>query len=110
MGAVLVTLANLLAPQGDARAATASAGYCPAAIGNLVGGLVLMAARPVAYLHQRSQSGRTGLVGFAIVMVSGMALTVGFPTVLLLIYPWYGLELCLRIAPEAAVSQPQEAP
>ena len=88
VGAVLVTLANLLAPQGDARAAVASTGYYPAAIVNLVGGLVLMAGWPAVYLHQRSQSGRTGFVGFAIVMVSGMALTVGFPTILLLIYPW----------------------
>jgi hypothetical protein len=88
VGAVLVTLANVLAPQGDARAAVASAGYYPAAVVNLIGGLVLMAGWPAAYLRQRSQSGRTGFAGFAIVLVSGMALTVGFPTVLLLIYPW----------------------
>jgi hypothetical protein len=87
-GAVLVTLANLLAPKGDARAATASAGHYPAALVNLIGGLALMAGWPAVYLHQRSQSGRTGFAGFAIVLVSGMALTVGFPTVLLLIYPW----------------------
>lgn len=88
VGAVLVTLANLLAPQSDARSAIASAGYYPAAIVNLIGGLVLMAGWPTVYLHQRSQSGRTGFVGFVIVLVSGMALTVGFPTILLLIYPW----------------------
>ena len=88
LGAVLVTAANLLAPQGDARAAIASAGYYPAAIVNLIGGLVLMAGWPAVYLYQRAQSGRAGFLGFAIVFVSGMALTVGFPTILLLIYPW----------------------
>lgn len=88
LGAVLVTLANLLAPQGDARAAVASAGYYPAAFVNLVGGLLLMAGWPAVYLYQRSQSGRAGFAGFAIVFLSGMALTVGFPTILLLIYPW----------------------
>lgn len=88
LGAVLVALANLLAPQGDARAAVASADYDPVAAVNLVGGLLLMAGWPAAYLHQRRQSGRTGFVGFVVVLLSGMALTVGFPTILLLIYPW----------------------
>lgn len=88
VGAVLVMLANLLAPQGDARLAVASAGYYPAAIINIIGGLMLMAGWPAAYLYQRSRSGRTGFAGFAIVSISGMALTVGFPTVLVLIYPW----------------------
>lgn len=88
VGAVVITLANLLAPQGDARAAVASTGYYPVALLNLVGGLLLMAGWPTAYVHQRAQSGRAGFVGFAVVMVSGMALTIGFPTVLLLIYPW----------------------
>jgi uncharacterized protein YjeT (DUF2065 family) len=88
VGAVLVTLANLLAPQGSAREAAASAGYYPAAAVNLAGGLIVMAGWPAAYLYQRSRSGKAGFVGFAIVLVSGMALTVGFPTILLLIYPW----------------------
>jgi hypothetical protein len=87
-GAVLVAIANLLGPQGDARSAIASAGFYPVAIVNVVGGLLLMAGWPTVYLYQRLQSGRTGFVGFAIVLLAGMALTVGFPTILLLIYPW----------------------
>lgn len=88
LGAALVTFANLLAPQGGVREAVSSAGYYPASIVNLVGGLILMAAWPVAYLYQRRESGRSGFVGFVMVSVFGMALTVGFPTILLLIYPW----------------------
>jgi hypothetical protein len=62
--------------------------YYPASIVTLIGGLLVMAGWPAVYLRQRVESGRTGFVGFAIVFASGMALTVGFPTVLLLIYPW----------------------
>jgi len=88
VGALLVTFANLLAPQGGAREAVASGGYYPSAFINLLGGLILMSAWPVAYLYQRAESGRAGFVGFVMVAVFGMALTVGFPTILLLIYPW----------------------
>jgi hypothetical protein len=88
LGAALVTFANLLAPQGTVREAVSSAGYYPAAFINLAGGLILMAAWPVAYLYQRAESGRAGFVGFVMVAIFGMALTVGFPTILLLIYPW----------------------
>ena len=83
-----MTVANLLAPQGTVREAVSSPGYYPVSIINLVGGLILMAAWPVAYLYQRRESGRTGFVGFVMVSLCGMALTVGFPTILLLIYPW----------------------
>ncbi len=88
LGAAVVTAANLLAPQGNAREAVASGGYYPAIIGVTVGGLILMAGWPVAYLQQRARSGRLGLVSFGVVMVAGMSLTVGFPTILLLMYPW----------------------
>jgi hypothetical protein len=88
VGGIMVTLGNLLAPQGNARAATSSTMYYPAAIVILMGGLLLMAGWPSVYMHQRVESGRTGFIGFAIVLLSGMALTVGFPTILLLIYPW----------------------
>ena len=88
VGAVLVTFANLLAPQGDVREAVSTAAYYPASITNLVGGLVLMSAWPVIYLYQRKESGRAGFIGFVMVSLFGMALTVGFPTILLLIYPW----------------------
>jgi hypothetical protein len=79
-GAILVTLANLLAPQGDARMAVSSIA--------LLGGLILMAGWAAVYLYQRKQSGRLGFVGFVLVLLAGMALNVGFPTVILLIYPW----------------------
>jgi hypothetical protein len=88
LGAAIVTAGNLLAPQGDARAAVASGGYYPAAIAVVVGGLLLMAGWPVAYLHQRARSGRLAFVGFVVVLLAGMALTVGFPMILLLMYPW----------------------
>jgi len=88
VGAVLVACSNLVAPQGGVRAAVANAGYYPVALLNFIGGLILMAAWPVAYLYQRKESGRKGLVGFAIVDLFGMALTIGFPTILLLVYPW----------------------
>lgn len=88
LGAIMVTLGNLLAPQGDAPAAVASAAYYPASIVTLLGGLILMAGFPAVYFYQRKESGRTGFIGFVIVLLFGMALTVGFPTVLLLIYPW----------------------
>jgi hypothetical protein len=87
-GAILVTLANLLAPQGDARMAVSSMWYYPAAIVALLGGLILMAGWAAVYLYQRKQSGRLGFVGFVLVLLAGMALNVGFPTVILLIYPW----------------------
>ena len=47
-----------------------------------------MAAWPVAYSTSVEKAGVSGFVGFVIVSLSGLALTVGFPTVLLLIYPW----------------------
>lgn len=88
LGAVVVTAANLLAPQGGARDAIASAGYYPAAIAALAGGLLLMSGFPAVYLRQRSESGRLGFTSFALIMCAGMTLTVGFPTLMLLIYPW----------------------
>jgi hypothetical protein len=88
VGAAVVTAGNLFAPQGNAETAVANDAYYPAAIAVVVGGLILMAGWPVAYLHQRARSGRLGFIGFGIVLVAGMELTVGFPTMLLLMYPW----------------------
>lgn len=88
LGGAIVCVANLLAPQGGARAAIGSGGYYPAAIAALVGGLLLMAGLPGAYLRQRAESGRLGFTGFALIMLAGMSLSVGFPTLMLLIYPW----------------------
>ncbi len=88
LGAALVTAGNLLAPQGNAGAAVASAAYYPAIIAVVIGGVVLMAGWPVAYLHQRAAIGRLGFASFGVVMVAGMSLTVGFPMILLLMYPW----------------------
>jgi hypothetical protein len=88
VGALLVTLGNLLAPQGDARAAVASALYYPVTFGTLLGGLLVMSSVIALYLRQREESGVLGFVGMVAVFVAGMLLSVGFTLILLLIYPW----------------------
>ena len=60
VGAVLVTAGNLLAPQGDARAAVASGLYYPLALVVLLGGLLVMAGWTAVYLRQRAESGVLG--------------------------------------------------
>ena len=84
VGAVLVTAGNLLAPQGDARAAVASGLYYPLALG----GLLVMAGWTAVYLRQRAESGVLCFVGFVAVLAAGMLLTVGFPLIQVLIFPW----------------------
>lgn len=88
VGTVLVTVGNLLAPQGGARAAVASGLYLPMGIAVLVGGLLVMAGWPAVYLRQRLETGVLGFAGFVAVLVAGMALTVGFPLLQLLTFPW----------------------
>src|SRR5450759_1448424 len=81
VGAALTTAGNLLAPQGDARAAVASWTYYPIAVVVLLGGLLTMASVPAIYLRQREESGVLGFAGIVAVLSAGMALTVGYPTV-----------------------------
>jgi hypothetical protein len=88
VGAVLVTAGNLLAPQGDARAAVASGLYYPLALVVLLGGLLVMSGWTAVYLRQRAESGVLGFVGSVSVLVTGMLLSVGFPLIQVLIYPW----------------------
>ena len=88
IGGVLTAAATLLAPQGNARAAVASGSYYPVAIAVLIGGLLVMSGWPAVYLRQREQSGVLGFVGMAMVLISGLLLTVAFPLIQLLIYPW----------------------
>ena len=88
IGAVLVTAGNLLAPQGNARAAIASWTYYPVALVVLIGGLFVMAGLPALYLRQRTESGVLGFLGMVIVLASGMTLTVGWSTVQILVLPW----------------------
>lgn len=88
VGAVLTAAGNLLAPQGGARAAVASGMYYPVALATLVGGLLVMGSWPAVYLRQRAESGVLGFVGMVAVFAAGMLLSVGFPLILLLIYPW----------------------
>ncbi len=88
VGGVLTAAANLLAPQGNARVAVASGSYYPVAIAVLIGGLLVMGGWPAVYLRQRGQSGVLGFVGMVMVLVSGLLLTVAFPLIQLLIYPW----------------------
>lgn len=88
VGAVLVTAGNLLAPQGNARAAIESPLYYPLALVVLLGGLLVMAGWTAVYLRQRAESGVLGFVGFVAVLAAGMLLTVGFPLIQVLIFPW----------------------
>jgi hypothetical protein len=88
VGAVLVTAGNLLAPQGDARAAVASGLYLPLALVVLLGGLLVMSGWTAVYLRQRAESGVLGFVGCVSVLATGMLLSVGFPLIQVLIYPW----------------------
>jgi hypothetical protein len=88
VGAVLSAAGNLLGPQGNARVAIASGMYYPAAIVVLLGGLLVMASVIAVYLRQRAESGILGFAGMAAVLAAGMPLTVGFPLIQLLIFPW----------------------
>jgi len=88
VGAVLTAAGNLLAPQGDARAAIASGRYYPIAVAVLVGGLLVMASLPAVYLRQRAESGVLGFAGMVAMLAAGLPLTVGFPLIQVLIYPW----------------------
>ena len=88
VGAVLVTASNLLAPQGDARTAVASGMYYPAALVFLLGSLLVMASLPAVYLRQRTESGVLGFVAIVAVVTAGMALTVGWALIQVLIFPW----------------------
>jgi hypothetical protein len=87
-GAVLVTAGNLLGPQGGARAAVASGMYYPAALVVLLGGVLVMAGLPAVYLRQRAESGALGFAGIVAVFAAAMPLTVGFPLIQVLIFPW----------------------
>lgn len=88
LGTVMVTVGNLLAPQGDARLAVASELYYPMGIAVIVGGSLVMGAWPAVYLRQHLETGLLGFAGFVLVLVAGMALTVGFPLLQLLTFPW----------------------
>ena len=88
VGAVLVTVGNLLAPQGDARAAVESLLYYPLALIVLLGGLLVMTGWTAVYLRQHTESGVLGFVSFVAVLASGILLTVGFPLIQVLIFPW----------------------
>ncbi len=88
VGAVIITAGNLLGPQGGVREAVASGMYYPAAVVVLLGGLLVMAGMPAIYLCQRAESGILGFVGMVAVFAAAMPLTVGFPLIQVLIFPW----------------------
>ena len=88
VGAVLTAAGNLLAPHGDARAAVASGRFYPIALTVLLGGLLLIVSLPAVYLRQRAESGVLGFAGMVAMLAAGMLLTVGFPLIQLLVYPW----------------------
>ncbi len=88
VGAVLTAAGNLLAPQGGARAAIASGRYYPIAVAVLLGGLLVMVSLPAVYLRQRAESGVLGFAGMVALLAAGIPLTVGFPMIQVLIFPW----------------------
>jgi hypothetical protein len=88
VGAVMTAGGNLLAPQGDARAAVANGMYYPIAVVVLLGGLLVMSSWTAVYLRQRAESGVLGFVGMVAVLAAGMCLIVGFPLIQILIFPW----------------------
>lgn len=88
VGAVLAAVGNLLGPQGHAREAVGSGLYYPMAVAVLLGGLLVMGGWTAAYLRQRADSGVLGFVGLVAVLTAGMPLTVGFPLIQILIFPW----------------------
>ncbi|HEU0166267.1 MAG TPA: hypothetical protein VFS62_00715, partial [Chloroflexota bacterium] len=90
VGAILSGGGNLLGPQGGARASLASGLYFPVVIAVLLGGLLVMASASALYLRQRAESGTLGIVGMAAILLAGMPLTVGFPLIQALMFPWLG--------------------
>jgi hypothetical protein len=88
VGAVLIAAGNLLAPQGGARAAVASGMYYPIAVAVLLGGLLWPAGWIAVYLWQRAESGVLGFAGMVAVLAAGITLTVGFPMIQVLAFPW----------------------
>jgi len=101
VGAVLTAGGNLLGPQGDARAAVASGMYYPMALVVLLGGLLTMASLPALYLWQRAASGVLGLVGIVAILGAGMCLSVGFPLIQVLMFPWIAaMDVSTRVLSE----------
>jgi hypothetical protein len=88
VGAVLAAGGNLLAPQGNARVAIASGTYYPMAVVVLLGGLLIMASLIAIYLRQREESGVLGFSGMVAMFAAGVPLTVGFPLIQVLVFPW----------------------
>lgn len=98
VGAVLVTVGNLLAPQGNARAEVESLLYYPLALVVLLGGLLVMASWTAVYLRQRAESGVLGFLslpgGGGIHMSWWWATTGTFGVVAyMVIMAWFGIEL-----------------
>jgi hypothetical protein len=105
VGAVVTAVGNLVAPQGDARSAVASGRYLPLAITVLLGGLLVMAGWPAVYLRQRAESGVLGFVGMVAVLMSGLLLSVAFPLIQVLIYPWIsGLNISAKALSDGPMS------
>jgi hypothetical protein len=105
VGSLLVTGGNLLAPQGNARAAVASGLYYPVTLAVLLGGLLVMSSVIALYLRQRVESGVLGFVGIVAVLAAGMLLTVGFTLIQLLIYPWIAtMNVSNRVLDEGPVA------
>jgi hypothetical protein len=105
VGSLLVTLGNLLASQGNVRAALASDLYYPATLAVLLGGLLVLPTIIALYLRQRVESGVLGFVGMAAVLGAGMLLSVGFPVILLLIYPQLAtITLSTKVLDEGSVA------
>lgn len=88
VGAALVTLGDVLTPQGDPKQMVASPLLYPTLIAGVVGSIMIVAAWPAAYLRQRAESGVPGFAGMLTVFAGATAITVGGKLVQLLVFPW----------------------
>ncbi len=89
IGAVLVAVTAFLAPsESDIRNVVHDQWFYPSVVGGLGGGALILVAWPAVYLRHRAESGWLGLVAMLLVFWAGMALTVGFGLVQLLIVPF----------------------
>ena len=99
VGAVLTAAGNLLAPRAVPDGGRQRE-VLPDRATVLLGGLLVMAGWPAVYLRQRAESGVLGFAGMVAVLMSGLLLTVAFPLIQILIYPWIADHEHLRQDPQ----------
>jgi hypothetical protein len=88
VGAAASAIASVVPTPNDLKTSVASGLFYMLAVGMLVGGVLVVAGLPALYLRQRRESGVLGLVGMLLILGPAMVLTVGFPFVQTLFFPW----------------------